>query len=296
MVKYFLGFAVIVAIVCGIFYGFWMPLPDEPARDAVGQQKSINVNDRTLSYYVSGEGRPIILLASAGREASDFNELVAELTGAGHRTIAIEAQGIKDSTLPTDEMSLFDMADDVKAVADVELDAGETVTILGHAFGNRVARAFASRNDALVNSIILVAAGGEKAIPEKANAALKAIFDPRHSVSQRKEDIATAFFAKGNDIPEHWVTGWHRHTAILQGKAKGQESYARWGAGGTKSMLILQATEDAIAPTEDAGALLAGRFPHRVRLVMIEQAGHALLPEQPAKIAEAITAFLKEQG
>lgn len=293
--KYFLGFVALVAILAGIFYSFWMPLPDAPARDAVGQQKSIDHDGRTLSYYVSGAGQPIILLASAGREASDFNELVGALTSAGYRTIAFEAQGIKGSTLPTGEMSLFDMADDVKAIADVELTAGETVTILGHAFGNRVARAFASRHDARVNGVILVASGGEKDVPEKANAALKAIFDPRHSVGQRKKDIATAFFAKGNAIPKHWLTGWHRHTAILQGKAKGQESYARWGAGGTKPMLILQAAEDAIAPTEDAGAPLAARFPDRARLVMIDKAGHALLPEQPEIIAEAIITFLKDQ-
>ncbi len=40
--KYFLGVLALVAIAGGIFYSFWMPLPDSPAREAVGQQKSID--------------------------------------------------------------------------------------------------------------------------------------------------------------------------------------------------------------------------------------------------------------
>lgn len=291
--RYLYGLIAILAIFGGIFYAFWMPLPNAPARDAIGVEKSIDRDGRALSYYVNGEGPPVILLASAGREASDFNELALALNKVGRRTIAVEAQGIKNSTLPDTQMALFDMADDVQAVANVELAADEKVAVLGHAFGNRLARAFAARNDGWIEKVILVASGGAKPVPEKANTALKAIFDPRQTVSQRKANVDFAFFASGNVIPEHWMIGWHTQTAILQGQAKGSENYDQWGAGGTKPMLVLQAVEDEIAPPEDAGIPLAEAYPDRVKLVMIKNAGHALLPEQPDAIASAVITFLK---
>ena len=293
MKKILTGLTAVLAISGAIFYIFWMPLPNNPARDAIGIEKSVNRDDRAVAYYISGKGKPIILLASAGREASDFNELAASLNIIGYRTIAIEAHGIKGSSLPEGAFNLFDMADDVKAVVAAEVKDNEKLTVIGHAFGNRVARAFASRNDDRINAVILIASGGSKAVPEKANAALKAIFDPRRTVSQRRDDVDYGFFADGNAIPDHWMIGWHTQTAIMQGQAKSDESYDQWGAGGSKPMLIIQAAEDTIAPPQDAGIPLAQDYPDRVQLAIIANAGHALLPEQPEVIAETVVRFLR---
>ena len=214
--------------------------------------------------------------------------------GAGYRTIAVEAPGINGSTLPSEDMSLSDMADDIAVVAGAELKPGERFTILGHAFGNRVARAYATRYDDQVDGVILIAAGGKNAVPEKSNVALRAIFDPRRTVGQRKADIDFAFFANGNQIPAHWFVGWHRHTAVLQGKATALMKGDAWLVGGTKPMLVLQGKEDVIAPLKDAGEPLAKKYPDRVKLVVIEAAGHALLPEQPEVISKAVLAFLSK--
>lgn len=281
-----------LAILGILVYILWMPPPHTPARDAIGIEKSVERGERQFSYHISGKGKPVIMLASAGREASDFNELATALNAAGYRTIAIDAHGIKNSTLPEGEFSLFDMADDVAAVAEAEVKPDEKISVIGHAFGNRLTRAYASRNDDRINAVVLIASGGAKAIPPKADTALKAIFDPRRTVGQRRDDIDYAFFAEGNDIPDYWVVGWHTQTAILQGKAKGTDIYDKWGAGGTKPMLVLQAAEDTIAPPQDAGIPLAQKYPGRVKLVIIPNAGHALLPEQPDVIAEEVIRFL----
>ena len=292
--KYFVGFLSILAIIGAIFYLFWMPFPDSPARDAIGTEKSIDRDGRALAYYTSGTGRPVILLASAGREASDFNELAASLNEAGFRTIAVEAHGIRGSELPEGKFSLLDIAPDIEAVALEELKPQEQVAVIGHAFGNRAARAFATRFDDRISAVVLIASGGAKPIPPKANKALFAIFDPRRTTNQRREDVDYGFFAEGNDIPDYWMVGWHTETAMFQAKANGSDIYDQWGAGGTKPMLVLQAAEDTIAPPQDAGTPLAQQYPERVKLVMVAKAGHALLPEQPDVIAEEILKFLDQ--
>lgn len=304
MKKIYLWLAAMIAIAALIFAILWLPFADSPARDAMGVEKTIDREGRALAYYVSQpsvvadrsdeaeQTKSIMMIASGGREASDFNELAASLNQAGYRTIAVEAPGIKGSALPKDGFTLFDIADDIKAVADHELGANGKLAIIGHAYGNRVARAFASRNDDRVTAVALIAAGGDKPVPEAAFQKLQAIFDPWRRSSLREADIADIFFAEKSDIADHWLTGWHRDTAAMQAKATGVENYAKWEAGGSKPMLVLQAAEDAIAPLPNAGLPLAAKNPERVELLILPDTGHALLPEKPAIIAEEIVRFL----
>ena len=57
-------------------------------------------------------------------------------------------------------------------------------------------------------------------------------------------------------------------------------------------MVILEPAEDAAAA--GAGEVLRQRHPDRVQLRIIEQAGHALLPEQPELVARLILETLPE--
>lgn len=295
MQRSLVGIGAALCVLGAIFWALWMPLPHAQAREALGELRALQVENRQLSYYVSERGPPVLLLASLGREASDFNELVQSLNLAGYRTIAFEAHGIGKSDLPERELDLLEIADDVAKVVQTELTTSEPIIVVGHAFGNRVARAYATLNDERVQAIVLIASGGRKPIPPEARASLRAIFDPRRTFAQRKEDVDFAFFAEGNTIPEYWTRGWHTGTALWQAGAA-VHTYEQWGAGGTKPMLILQADEDEIAPPKDAGIPLAREFPDRAKLVMVRGAGHAFLPERPRTVATEIIAFIEETG
>jgi pimeloyl-ACP methyl ester carboxylesterase len=54
---------------------------------------------------------------------------------------------------------------------------------------------------------------------------------------------------------------------------------------------VIQGLQDQIAPPEN-GRMLKAEPPDRVELIELDGAAHALLPEQPAKIASAVTVFL----
>ena len=283
---------VVVALVAG--FALLHPLPGSIARTAVGQKMLIARDGRNIAYHALGRGPRVLLAASAGREASDFNELAAALVAAGYRTLAVEAPGIGGTELPQGKWGLYDFAADLKAA--VEADAagdGETIAVaVGHAFGNRVVRAAAARYPETFPAVVLLAAGGKRPVPERAQAALVAGFNPLRTAARRLEDVRYAFFAEGNEPPAYWRRGWHGRTAQLQGRATANTPDQNWLSAGAGPMLVVQAAEDRIAPKEDTADLLLDEFPDRVQVALVEGAGHALLPEQPERISEAVLAFL----
>jgi pimeloyl-ACP methyl ester carboxylesterase len=65
-----------------------------------------------------------------------------------------------------------------------------------------------------------------------------------------------------------------------------------WVAAVVAPILLLQGTEDKIAPPENARRFKQ-QYGARVTLVEISNAAHAMLPEQPEAIAKAIVNFLQ---
>lgn len=51
-------------------------------------------------------------------------------------------------------------------------------------------------------------------------------------------------------------------------------------------------TAAGIAPKRDAGDTLIARYPDRFRMEVVPNANHALLPEQPERIAQIVLEFL----
>lgn len=277
------------------------------ARPAHGALEQVSYLSRhgevTLNFHVgpaavdAGEQAALILLPSLGRPASDFNELAAALNQAGYPTYALEPRGMmNDSGLVTDDISLFDLADDVAALimhlVRTGRLAGQDVVLVGHAFGNRVARATATKHPEAVNQIILLAAGGQAPLTPTAEKALMQSFLIFLPDSWRRPRIEYAFFAEQNTAPEHWMTGWYIPTALTQAAATANAPYAQWHKAGDKPLLVIQGRQDALAPPETAGGALLRELPEQVTLVTLDAAGHALLPEQPDLIAAAMLSFL----
>jgi pimeloyl-ACP methyl ester carboxylesterase len=61
----------------------------------------------------------------------------------------------------------------------------------------------------------------------------------------------------------------------------------KWSAGGQAPIYIIQAAQDVLAPPANAEALQALQ-PARVEIAILENAGHAMLPEQPDMIAQLV--------
>ena len=285
-----LGLVIFVLIVVAVVS---YALSDNPARAMIGEERIAHHNGIAIQYFVSGSDQheTLVLQASYARSGSDFNELVQALNQAGYRTLIMQARGIDGSELPSLQTTLFDYAGDLAAVLDQE-GLHQPVTLIGHAFGNRIARAFSSSHPARVRSLVLLAAGDSSPPPETQNAIFTVLLNIWPD-SARSEALQKAFFAPNNQAPDYWLSGWYPKAGLAQGTATASTPHREWTHGGEANMLVVQPEFDAAAAEGAANLLKA--HPNRVKVIPLANAGHAILPEQLPVVKDLIVAHLKQR-
>jgi len=257
----------------------------------VGVHGQIVTNGPARLYItIRGNGETVVLLPSLGRSVRDFDQLSERLAARNFRVVLPEPRGIGQSTGPTEKLTLHELADDISTI--IKAVSKEPVTIVGHAFGNRLARVVATDHPELVKRVVLIAAGGSQPIRPEIRQALENCFNDQLPREQRLAAIKAAFFADGND-PAVWETGWYKDVARYQRAANAATPVKDWWAAGRARVLVLQGVQDAVAVREN-GELLAKEFGSRIKVIDVPKAGHALLPEQPEFIAKAILDFLRD--
>jgi pimeloyl-ACP methyl ester carboxylesterase len=230
----------------------------------------------------------VVLIASLGRGASDFADLAARLAAAGFCALAPEPRGVGASSSPLEGSTMADLADDVATVITALADG--TATVVGHAFGNRVARMVATRHPDVVESVILLACGGLIPPSAEVTTAMTSVFDTSLDRAARLDAVARAFFAPGND-PSPWEGGWHAETAAAEIAATAGTPVEDWWMAGSADVLVIQPAADVVAVPQNAVRIVE-MLGERASLVTISHAGHALLPEQPASVAAEVLAWL----
>lgn len=243
-----------------------------------------------LVGQIEGAGPPVLLIPSLGRGPRDFDDLAQSLVLAGYSAIRFDPRWFGRSTGP-ESATLADLASDAAAV--VEAACGSTKSIvIGHAFGNRVARMMAMKRSSRVSSIILLAAGGKVPIaPEITLAIGVAASEGLRADGERLAALQLAFFAPGQDASV-WLSGWSPRAAELQAKAARSADPRTWWTAGDVRVLVLQPTEDPVAPVANAAAL-AAELGARASVVLLRHASHAILPEQPRAVSGAVIAWAK---
>jgi pimeloyl-ACP methyl ester carboxylesterase len=269
--------------------GFLLVARAAPQHAGSTREELVRAGDATSHVTMRDEGPTVVLLPAGGRGVEDFDDLSTRLAQAGYRAVLPQPRGIGRSIGPLEGLTLHDLGADVAAV--VNAVGGAPVTIVGHAFGNRVARVVATDHPALVKQVILLAAGGMVPPSPETEEARRRAYDASLPRDEQLAARRRAYFATGND-PAPWGSGWHRATRQAQRAADRATPVQEWWAAGSVPILVLQGAEDAIAPPENA-RLLAKEYGDRVSVVEIQGAGHAMLAEQPERIASVILAYLR---
>ncbi|MGG5822439.1 alpha/beta fold hydrolase [Falsiroseomonas sp. HW251] len=243
-----------------------------------------------LEVTVQGEGPTLVLLPSLGRGQEDFDGIAVPLLAAGLRLLRPEPRGIGRSAPLAPGATLHDMAADVAAA--LRMLGGAPALAAGHAAGNWVARTLAHDEPGLVKGVAMLAAviGGES--PPDIRASIDACADASLPDAVRLHHLARAYFAPGHDA-RVWLAGWHRDVALAQRRASQATTDRAWlRAAERVPLLYVGAEHDVISPppTRDA---LRGQVGPLAEVVVIPDAGHALLPEQPEATARALVDFAR---
>jgi pimeloyl-ACP methyl ester carboxylesterase len=246
----------------------------------------------SIETYIDGHGPAIVILPSYGRDGGrDFDPLTTTLADAGYRVLRPQPRGVAGSSGPMTGVGFDDMARDVAAVIDALADG--PAVVLGHAFGNFVARGTAVHHRDKVAAVILAAASGKTVDPEVNSAPMRA-GNLTLGDDERLDALRLAFFAPGHDASV-WLTGWYPDTLAMQVDCVQHADVNRyWGAGNAPVFEIIAALDPF--HRRDEWGDLRDRYGDRVITTVIADASHALFPEQPTAVANAITSYLADRN
>jgi pimeloyl-ACP methyl ester carboxylesterase len=266
-----------------------------PALAAPPTHIMVTRGDAHLEVLAQGNGPLIVLLPSLGRGAADFDDIAEKLAGAGYRVLRPEPRGIGASTGPWMGVKLEDLAADVAAV--IENDKSGPAFVVGHAFGNRVARMLATLRPDLVRGVGLIAANvGRDPSPPEVRAAIRLSADPDAPQAERIKAMEFVFFAPGSDA-RVWLKGWHPDVLAAQRAASELTPRELDYAAGKAPVLYIQPSHDPLARVDEAEeykrTLDRTALGERVIIVVIPNSAHAVIVEQPSTVSDALIGYAR---
>jgi pimeloyl-ACP methyl ester carboxylesterase len=257
---------------------------------ASGERKRemVRCGDVQIDVIVEGTGPAIVLLPSLARDSEDYDEVASGLAKAGFRVLRPQPRGIGQSKGPMTNISLHDFARDIAKT--IEAQGNGRAVVVGHAYGNWVARMTAVDYPQLVRGVVIAAAAAKQYDP-KLTVAVTQAGSPELPDEQRLEALRFGFFAPGND-PSIWLKGWHPEVRGSQRAAVAAVKQSDWWSGGSAPLLDLQAAQDPFKP-ESKRNEMKDEFGDRVTVMVVPNASHALIPEQPDAVVKALVSWIK---
>jgi pimeloyl-ACP methyl ester carboxylesterase len=230
-----------------------------------------------------------VLLANGGCSTSYFDRLGQHLASMGLQIVAINMRGVGNSQGPLEGITLHDLAADVAGVIKA-LECGPA-HVLGHAFGNRIARCLAADHPGLVRSVILLAAGGLIGPATPLGTAFRNAGAAKRGGTECVTVLGARWLSSASDPSvlapvECWPMVHIAHLATSK-----PTRLDEWWTAGTAPLLVIQGLDDEAAPPGN-GHALRDQLGSRVHLVDIPRAGHFLVLEQPDAVIEAVTNFI----
>lgn len=249
----------------------------------------VGYGDVQIEVATEGEGPLVVFLPSLGRDSDDYDQAAGELARRGYRVLRPAPRGIGRSRGPSVGITLHDYALDVARV--IEHEGCGPAVIVGHAYGNWVARTTAADHPGLVRAIVIAAAGA-KNFPPYLSGYIDKCEDAGLPDEERLKYLRLTFFAPGND-PASWLKGWHPEVKKAQRAARAATRTEEFWSGGDAPVLDLIAAEDPFRPADTRDENRAELGP-RVTVAVVPNASHALIPEQPVSVVDAITQWIAQ--
>lgn len=241
-----------------------------------------------IDVIVEGKGPAIVLLPSSQRDSEDFDDLASRLAVQGFRVLRPQPRGMGHSRGPMENLSLHALARDVAFT--VERLGGGRAVLVGHAYGHFVARVADMNHPGLVRGVVVLG-GAAKTFPAGMVEALAVAANPQRPRDERLKALQLSMFAPGND-PSSWLEGWHPEVTKFYRVAGQHPPKDVWWPVSNSPILDLQGAQDPWRP-ESTRNELKDQLGNKVTVRVIPRAGHAMVPEQPEAITQAIVDWIR---
>ena len=249
-------------------------------------------SDVQIETFVDGAGPALVILPSPGRDGGEgYNDTASRPVRANRKVLGPQPRNIAGSGGPMTGVTLHDLADDVAAVIR-ELGDGSAL-LPGHAFGYASARMLAADRPELVREIMLAASQASEGPCDVAGTpfTLGRLDEPE---TGRRAVPRKAFFAPGHDAGP-WPAGWYPETPKMHHEAAKVVPLSAHRACGRAPMLGMFGALDPFKPEacwpEACRHEPSDQLGSRITPVRAGDAAHALVPEQPDRVAEAVLSW-----
>jgi pimeloyl-ACP methyl ester carboxylesterase len=255
------------------------------AKDRVGE--FVDGDGVTLEVYVEGAGPALVVLPSYGRDGGeDFDYFAGKVSAAGFMVLRPQPRGTAGSKGKMEGVTLHDLGADIAMVIR-KLGAGRAI-VLGHAFGNGVARVIAADHPSLVRGVILAAAQCSSVDPEISKTPHQAC-DLAAPNEKRLAALRRGFFASGHDA-SIWLQGWYPETMKMEVSSASTVPPSEFWTAGSAPVLEIIPDADPFKPRA-CWEELRQQLGSRVTTEVVHDASHALFPEQPDRVVDAVLAW-----
>jgi len=257
--------------------------------------------DLTLDTAEQGDG-PLVLMIAGGFMDMDQWALVADALPDSYRVVRYDQRGIGQSDQPTEGYTVDQFAEDAINLIRT-LDAGPAV-LVGNSLGGTVAMAVAFAAPELVRGLVICSASagpaGPPTPPETMQYMMRSASLPVPQAAAAMMDIlfATDFIDEHPEMLDAAVEKRSQGSPMIATLGPLQSALAFDPLERLKSMdlptLILHGEDDVLVLSDHA-QMLADAAPG-AEVQLVADSGHALVVEQSAAVAEAISAFLSRVG
>jgi len=247
-----------------------------------------------------GQGEPVLLVMGLGSSSAMWHRIRPALV-TQYRTIAFDNRGIGQSDVPAGAYSIREMAADAVAV----LDAANIVNahVLGISMGGMIAQELALQYPNRVRSLILgcTSPGGENAV--RAAPDVQSVIASLMSMSPKEGSEALVPILHAAETPRSRIDEdlalrrkWHASPNGYLGQLQAIRSWEAFSRLHHihAPTLIIHGDCDRLIPPRNS-EILAECIPS-AKLVLIPNAGHVFLTDQPQRSQSEIIGFLSQHS
>jgi pimeloyl-ACP methyl ester carboxylesterase len=255
--------------------------------------KKLILQDSTVAYIDSGEGRPIVLLHGFCGSSS-YWEFVIPTLSADFRVIALDLPGHGQSEPLKGNSSIEDIADQVKKLLDA-LNLSE-VTMFGHSLGGYITLAFAEKYSSQLKGYSLIHSTAFPDSEEAKKGRLTNIEKINQSgIYSLIDGLVPKLFSPENQDENYVGTAMEiGYSTSAQGAIdalhamKDRPDRNQVLESSTLPVLLVAGEQDQIIPAEKTFSVNKSNIKHS----LIKESGHMSMFENPLELISEIQGFL----